>query len=345
MIVFNPYGQFQAPNFLLKYKFKFTSDIDQVLSQPIKLSFLPAPDFQAPNHIVDPVLLPEHEKLKQMDLVFFSYTENGSSLMEPWFANLPYPKKLFARGYVENAPDTIFYPWWFFYVQDIKPEYFDDDPLIKPYKFDAILGKQRPPRDIIFQGLHTNDLIKDSIVTYRYIGLDPALNKDYICPHFKPEWDLNYTNDLGYSSYGIFDKIYNLTDFSIVSETFWDRSQSIFFSEKTGRVLRGKRLFVFFGIPGSLRALRDLGFETFSDIIDESYDDIIDDTKRFSAAFEQVLALHKMDSLLIKQKIKTRVQHNYDRLRSLQAELNQNVCDKIAEKLGDGDFWSKIPLA
>ena len=342
MIVFNPYGPVQAPDFLLKYKFQYSADIDLVLSQPIKMAFLPAPEFQVPSAVIDPVLMPEHEKLKQLDLIFFSYTEHSSDIMEPWFRNLPYPNKLFSRGYMENNTDTIFYPWWFFYVHPVEPEYFLNDPEIKPYKFDAVLGCKRPPRDIIFKGLQDNDLIKKSIVTYR--ALNPERGGNYVCPHFQPEWDTGYLDeDLKGDGYGIFHKIYNMTDFSKVSETFWNRGRSAFFSEKTGRALMGKRLFVFFGIPGSLRALRDLGFQTFSDIIDESYDDIMDDTRRFEAAFQQVLALNQMDSLQIKQKIQSRVQHNYHRLFSLHTELNQAACDKIAEKIGDVEFWSKMP--
>jgi hypothetical protein len=56
-----------------------------------------------------------------------------------------------------------------------------------------------------------------------------------------------------------------------------------FVSEKTIRPIACKRLFIIIGSPGTLALLHSKGFETFSDVIDESYDLIIDPVKRWHA--------------------------------------------------------------
>ncbi len=50
-----------------------------------------------------------------------------------------------------------------------------------------------------------------------------------------------------------------------------------------------------FGNPGSLRMLRDLGFATFADVIDESYDDELDPRRRFDMVYAEVARLCAMD--------------------------------------------------
>jgi hypothetical protein len=80
-------------------------------------------------------------------------------------------------------------------------------------------------------------------------------------------------------------RYYNESWFSIITET---RDHQGFFTEKTAKVLLGKRLFIFFGIQGALNDLKTLGFKTFDNIIDESYDTISNDNARWEMAFEQV---------------------------------------------------------
>jgi hypothetical protein len=75
----------------------------------------------------------------------------------------------------------------------------------------------------------------------------------------------------------------------IVSETFQqNESDRLFFSEKMIKPFVFMQPFVLFGASNSLVTLKDLGYQTFDKWIDESYDTIENDTKRFYAALTSV---------------------------------------------------------
>ncbi len=61
------------------------------------------------------------------------------------------------------------------------------------------------------------------------------------------------------------------TDLSLINET-WTGPGTVFLSEKTWKAMYVKHPFILMGNPGSLDLIRRLGYETFSPIIDESYD-------------------------------------------------------------------------
>jgi hypothetical protein len=69
----------------------------------------------------------------------------------------------------------------------------------------------------------------------------------------------------------------------IVIETHFDPDQSggAFLTEKTFKPIKHGQPFVIVGAPGSLQALRDLGYRTFDHAIDNSYDLETDNTRRW----------------------------------------------------------------
>ena len=81
---------------------------------------------------------------------------------------------------------------------------------------------------------------------------------------------------------------------NIVLETLYDaeQSQGCFITEKTFKPIAHAQPFVIFGTVGSLAELKKLGYRTFDHVIDNSYDQEIDNTKRFIKtlnAIEQIL--------------------------------------------------------
>ena len=68
----------------------------------------------------------------------------------------------------------------------------------------------------------------------------------------------------------------------IVAESVYNYPYA-YITEKTLRPIACKRLFIIVGPPGVLDLLHKKGFETFSDIIDESYDLITDPVQRWHA--------------------------------------------------------------
>jgi hypothetical protein len=65
---------------------------------------------------------------------------------------------------------------------------------------------------------------------------------------------------------------YRLCELELINETHQVIGNQVFLTEKTFRPLALGMPFLFLGCPSSLRLLRDLGYQTFPELIDESYD-------------------------------------------------------------------------
>lgn len=86
---------------------------------------------------------------------------------------------------------------------------------------------------------------------------------------------------------------YTNSYFNLVLETHFDADGSggAFLTEKTFKPIKNGQPFVIVGAPGSLQALRDLGYRTFDHVIDPSYDAVSDNTQRWirvKAVIEQI---------------------------------------------------------
>ena len=82
--------------------------------------------------------------------------------------------------------------------------------------------------------------------------------------------------------------------FSVVSETEMSaRLQRI--TEKPLKPLMSFHPFLILGSPGSLRLLRSYGFESFSGVLDERYDEEPDPRRRFDMVYDQVRRLCAVD--------------------------------------------------
>ena len=104
--------------------------------------------------------------------------------------------------------------------------------------------------------------------------------------------------------------IYNNSYYSLVCETRGERYP--FLTEKTAKPLLAKRIFVIFGSKGYLQGIKNIGFETFSDILDESYDLIDDPETRWNKAWEQIEFLIDQDPVLLYKKVDNILEHNYN---------------------------------
>jgi hypothetical protein len=171
-------------------------------------------------------------------------------------------------------------------------------------------------------------LIDRSIVTYRdvFVGGDCrstppdvqaqfpnlAVPWPYVSPNLDPAWEVRATLDNSVSGLVPWE-IYNRTWYSVLVETL-GYGTTFLMEEKIGKCLFGRRLFVHFGTAHWLEKLRSFGFQTFGSVLDESYDSIEDDIKRWQAAFEQVKWLSQQNHTELLQKIKPILDHNHDNL-------------------------------
>ena len=125
--------------------------------------------------------------------------------------------------------------------------------------------------------------------------------------------------------------IYEHSWFTIVTET--DASHNmLFLSEKIWKPMFCFSPFMVLGNPGTLRLLRDLGFCTFPELWDESYDDQTDMVKRMLMIIEQIQRVSQLcdkrswiaqaePALRHNQQLAWQLWHDSDECDRLVAEL------------------------
>ena len=131
------------------------------------------------------------------------------------------------------------------------------------------------------------------------------------------------------------------TYFSIISETSinnqhsdWDNDELVHICEKTLKGLASPHPFILFANDGVLKYLRSIGFETFPEMFDESYDDEKNTLKRFNIIFDEIEKLSKMNIDEIHQKFVNtlpKIKHNHELLLKFdREELLLNVLKEIS---------------
>jgi len=113
-------------------------------------------------------------------------------------------------------------------------------------------------------------------------------------------------------------QFYQQTLVSIVTETnFYDNEISI--TEKSFKPTKEKHPFIVVGVKGVLKGLHELGFKTFSEFWDESYDDIADHDERMRKLMEIAAYIGTWTSeqiLDFRNKVKPILDHNYEVIRT-----------------------------
>lgn len=214
----------------------------------------------------------------------------------------------------------------------------------KEYTFDMLLGRKKPHRDYVFyHALGMRD--KDRILRY-FNDEKPLIEDDD--EHWVTEWrgmrspgPLTWTVDrVDYYGYDMSIsqivplEVYNKSAFSVVAETNWDNYYA-FFTEKTAKPIIARRLFVMVAGAGYLKALRSMGFKTFGDFIDESYDTIEDHKERWQAVCNTIDWISKQDQVELLAKVQPIVEHNFNVIMSQEWywDFNSDLESCIAQYL------------
>jgi len=146
------------------------------------------------------------------------------------------------------------------------------------------------------------------------------------------EVDDFYGNDWSFGQ----PDFYNNSFASVVNETYINQNWDPFFTEKIFKPLAYGHPFLVFSSAGALRLLRDLGFETFGDVFDESYDDIESPQRRFEHILRQVQGfcerpLGELQEIF--QGLLPRLQHNQQVLRVQLQERYAKDIKAVAGKI------------
>ena len=339
-----------------------TFDRDNVDDQPFKIATVPAL-FDDPDHYN------YHRPmcgldLSQFDLVLISDIEytNYTRIYE-WTAR--HHVQSFAAavgGLFSDLPlDTqhmVYRPWWMENVQRLNQDYVAPSPTEpRPFLFDALLGTRRPHRDYVMLEMQRHPgVMRQSIVNYRHVFTpgripmasqlssqkesqtiadlfpDHALMWPYVSRNLDPAWEV--ADEITHSvSQTIPTGIYQRTWYSILCETV-HTGTAFFMAEKFTKTVLARRAFVMFGPMGYLARLRELGFQTFDSVIDESYDWEPVDIRRYQLAWSQVLSLSQRDAVQVNQRLQDVFDHNRQNLDNLW---------KITQQRRRELLWQKVP--
>jgi len=324
-------------------------DLQTALAQPHRIAVMPV-FYSLPNkheYNLEFTQLP----LDQFDLVLFTDIEwHSKAELVAWIQTTGVENWLLHTAGIWldelNHPRVIYRPAWSFNFLRWNPPRLDF-PFERPFAFECLLGARREHRDFAMLSMQQLELLDCSIVTYRdlfvghWIDQTPKrvsqlfgnnkLMYPYVSPNLDPAWEVKSQMDNSVSGLVPWE-IYNRTWFSVVCETL-GKDRVFLSAEKMAKCLQARRLFVVFAIQGFLQHYRDWGFETFDDVLDESYDNELDDIVRWGKAFEQVQWLCGQDLPALLEKLKPRLDHNHNRLYEFEKEKTQQLQNFIVDHL------------
>lgn len=217
------------------------------------------------------------------------FVDNGYKIV---YDNLWEPPVVAGEKYIIQHPNSLIYyeSLWYKHLG------YDAYRPNRSYKHLALMPMrlQNSHRDLAENKLQPwlDDFIWSYVSKGRQLPNDSDINDWNSQRYFNPEW-------------------YDNTCFSFVCETFINKNSNniIWASEKTAKPIAFQHPFVILGSMGILQTLKSIGFETFENLFDESYDTESDWTKRLDILTNNVKQFQKRpyDSIT-EQKIK----HNYE---------------------------------
>jgi hypothetical protein len=113
------------------------------------------------------------------------------------------------------------------------------------------------------------------------------------------------------------------TYFSLITETVCAESTLSFRTEKTAKALAMGHPFIVATTPGFYRDLRNLGFRTFNDVIDESFDQIDNAQQRMDRIIDIVHDLCEQDLGSFLSACRDTCKYNQQHLSQLRENVNR----------------------
>jgi hypothetical protein len=212
-----------------------------------------------------------------------------------------------------------YFPFWAVWMSCQNYQFSSD---LKKYKISCLNGIPREHRKLVYLKLQEKDYFSDMIFTF---GHRPGLHQNF------DKWSLTDQEHAAFKrlpqhveflpsdrdgiDVTVDHPAFQETYVNLVTETTV-RADTPMLSEKTFKPIATGQLFVLIASPGAIQFLRDIGFDTFDDIIDHSYDQILDIRTRIEQTLVQIDRLAYMDLASICDTIKLRLIKNSEYLRS-----------------------------
>ena len=184
-----------------------------------------------------------------------------------------------------DMADTYLSPDRFCFYTD--SNYKFDYP--KPCVFTSTVGNVRPERDYFINELKNK--IKYNNFILRYSGENFGINaNDLDMVHFEKGQFDPYTPVVEKYYHSVCNTLpinmYNQSYFNVVVESDINYIDNFFLTEKTIKVLLTGMPFIVVSTPNFLKNLKQLGFTTYDQLWDESYDSIVDYKDRIDNVIE-----------------------------------------------------------
>lgn len=177
--------------------------------------------------------------------------------------------------------------------------------LVDPEKASMTFESTIP--DSIYQVLDVTPSSRQSFINKLPLVLDGETDINQMCQDFDSAARPFYTNSL----------------VSLVTETNYTDPE-VTLTEKTFKPSKEKHPFIIVGVPGSLVALRKMGFQTFGDFWDESYDETTDPAERMRKIISVCKYIGSWDSNKIidfKRRVKPILENNFNAVKQDTAQV------------------------
>lgn len=282
-----------------------------------------------------------HDKLANFTIRTFNYF-----LSNPWFIPydlLDHTKDSFLQNIAENR---------LHYTANYE----------KPKKFLSFNRRPRPHRVALFAELNKDkEIAKNTISSLgspELEGLGIKNNTNYFYKIYNQFIEEDYSNNkqtglefyqnnpqeefisdsnLNFNlAFNLNESAHDNTFVNVLTETLHE-NETIFLSEKIFKPIYCCQPFIVFGNPGTLKELHNLGFKTFSDFWDESYDEDYNFTSRLGKIMSIIHELNNKNSkelLKISNRMIPILRHNFtnyfEAARSEHFNLRKILHDQFA---------------
>jgi hypothetical protein len=226
--------------------------------------------------------------------------------------------------YLPQQPRFFSFFWWWWQTIEVERHQNATAKLLDPrlarprYHFDFLAGSPKAHRKFVQDAIRECPVLSDRCLWSPSWIAGTETEIAHWGPHHRdscsrlPFWKGQTANVACFVPYLIFNQSW----FSLLTESRLDHN---FFTEKTAKMFLARRVFVAFGAVNLLQELRAMGFQTFSSVIDESYDSVTDDVLRWQMAIDQARQVCRQDPQQIYNKLLPVLEHNRQHL--LQEDL------------------------
>lgn len=293
-------------------------------------------------------------KLKSYDLVIVNYGiedfQNSVYYAQEFFKENKINFLLISHTPEDHllSPRIIYHPYHYFQTRDNSLGYdtlwpikniYETNTLssTKKYKLSCLNGNPAPHKILNFLKMREKPYFQDVFFTMARRDDDPRVFEECqqqwnVIKHSLPTVDELKSNFLPTPETCVTSEAYTNSYVHLVVETSADAT--CFLSEKTWKAIACGQLFLILGGVGIVAHLREIGVDTFDDIIDHNYYDHEPDVKlRITKLHEVIDDLMTKDLELINQQTRDRRRANAEKFWNNKLYLNNYTLIQLRDSI------------